>query len=82
MNLELSQIWSSQKVTTLLVTHDVREAALLADRIVVLTPRPGRLCASLTTRLPRPRDAALTQTTEFHNLVDRVTELLDIQDGA
>ncbi len=54
---DLSKISSEQNTTFLFVTHDVREAIRLADRILVFSPRPGRIIESLTVTLPRPRDA-------------------------
>jgi NitT/TauT family transport system ATP-binding protein len=52
----LARALDRQPRTTILVTHDVEEAAILADRIVVLSPRPGRVVASIGVELPRPRD--------------------------
>jgi NitT/TauT family transport system ATP-binding protein len=54
---DLSKIVSEQNTTFVFVTHDVREAIRLADRILVFSPRPGRIIESLTVTLPRPRDA-------------------------
>ena len=51
--------------TTLLITHDVREAVFLSDRVLVLSPRPGRIRRDLTIDLPRPRTAALLTDPRF-----------------
>ena len=52
---ELLQIWETQRTTVLFVTHSIDEALLLADRILVFTPRPGRIAADIRVDLPRPR---------------------------
>ncbi|GAA1382277.1 ABC transporter ATP-binding protein [Pseudonocardia kongjuensis] len=82
MNLELARIWSEQRITTLLVTHDVTEAVLLADRVVVMTGRPGRIRQIRTIGLPRPRGTGATRDPEFHRIVDELTALLDGPDPA
>jgi len=56
MQNELQRIGAARRVTTILVTHDVEEALYLSDRVVVMTPRPGAIRATLNTDLPRPRD--------------------------
>ena len=53
---ELQQIWAKEKVTMILVTHDVDEAVYLGDRVIVMEPRPGRIRRSFTVDVPHPRD--------------------------
>jgi nitrate ABC transporter ATP-binding subunit len=53
---ELLRIWRQEKITTVMVTHDVEEAVFLSDRIVVMDPRPGRIRTIIDVDLPRPRE--------------------------
>jgi NitT/TauT family transport system ATP-binding protein len=53
---ELLEIWGKTRKTIIFVTHSVDEAVFLADRLIVLTPRPGTVCESIPIELPRPRD--------------------------
>ncbi|MEM9132302.1 MAG: ABC transporter ATP-binding protein [Actinomycetota bacterium] len=62
LNGELERIWSRTRPTTVLVTHSVAEAATLADVVVVLSARPGRIVDRVEIDLPRPRTAALLET--------------------
>jgi NitT/TauT family transport system ATP-binding protein len=56
MHQLLSRIWLAERKTVVFVTHDVREALVLGDRVVVMAARPGRVLQDLDVRLPRPRD--------------------------
>ncbi len=76
MNLELQRIWLGGKTTTLLVTHGVDEAVFLADRVVVMKSRPGRISAQLDIPFPRPRTVSLFASPEFHRICDEVASLL------
>ncbi|MET0699395.1 MAG: ABC transporter ATP-binding protein [Mycobacterium sp.] len=77
LNMELQRIWLADPVTTVLVTHDVDEALLLADRVIVLSPRPGQVRMSKIVPFARPRTREVTRTPEFHALVDELTAELD-----
>ncbi|MFT3875661.1 MAG: ABC transporter ATP-binding protein [Propioniciclava sp.] len=68
MQLWLQQVWAEHSWTALLVTHDIREALILSDRVVVLSPRPASVRLVLEVDLPRPRDAAVTTTPAFARL--------------
>lgn len=69
MNLELQRIWKETRKTIVLVTHSINEAVFLADRIVLLSPRPGRIDTVVTVDLPRPRSADTQTTSEFQAYV-------------
>ncbi len=65
MNSELLRIWSLQRPTVVMVTHSISEAVLLADRVLVMSPRPGRIRAEFQVPFPRPRGLSLTGDPEF-----------------
>ncbi len=70
MRAELLQLYDESPCTVLFITHNVTEAAFLADRVVVMSPRPGRLLAEITVDLPRPRDYDASDVAEIaHTIV-------------
>jgi sulfonate transport system ATP-binding protein len=70
----LLDLWADSRPTLILVTHDVEEAVVLADRVFVMQPRPGRLFEEIVTGLPRPRDR---QSSRFDNVKKQVLAALD-----
>jgi NitT/TauT family transport system ATP-binding protein len=76
MNIELQRIWSEQRTTTLLVTHDVGEALFLSDRIIVLSGRPGRVVRVVNVPFERPRDPSVMRSELFHQMSDDLTDAL------
>jgi NitT/TauT family transport system ATP-binding protein len=69
---ELLRIWSETRKTVLFVTHSLNEAVYLADRIIVLSARPGRIVDDVAVDLPRPRTFAMTSSERFGVLKDRI----------
>ena len=76
MNQELMRIWAATDTTALVVTHSIGEAVFLADRVVVMSPRPGRIVAEERVPLPRPRTLDTLASPEFLAHVARVTKCL------
>jgi NitT/TauT family transport system ATP-binding protein len=77
LNVELNRIWRETRTTVLLVTHSIAEAAYLADRVVVMTDRPGTVAEIIDIDLPAERDYATTMARpEFARATTRIRELL------
>jgi NitT/TauT family transport system ATP-binding protein len=76
MNLELLRIWSETATTALVVTHSIAEAVFLADRVVVMSARPGRIVSEERVDLVRPRTIETLASTDFLACVGRVTRRL------
>jgi NitT/TauT family transport system ATP-binding protein len=76
MGTELLRIWQDRKKTVLFVTHSISEAVFLSDRVVVMTPRPGRVCEVLPIDLPRPRDLRVRALPRFGEYELRVRQLI------
>jgi len=78
---ELLRLWRARRQTVVMVTHSITEALLLADRVLVLGPRPARPRLDLTVPLPRPRDEAMRFTPEFGALAEQVRAALGLRVG-
>ncbi|HSB42308.1 MAG TPA: ABC transporter ATP-binding protein [Methylomirabilota bacterium] len=82
MNLELLRVWgegSRERKTIVFVTHSIPEAVFLADRVVVMTPRPGRLARVFDVPLPRPRTVASRATPAFGALTLSIHEAIGVR---
>jgi NitT/TauT family transport system ATP-binding protein len=75
MRLDLEQIWMQTKKTVLFITHSIDEAVLLADRVLVMAPRPGRVEREIRIGMPRPRGIEARKLPEFTEVVDEITEI-------
>jgi NitT/TauT family transport system ATP-binding protein len=76
LNMELLRIWGETASTIVFVTHSIAEAVFLSTRVVVMSPRPGRITEVIPVDLPQPRTAALREDTRFFELITRVRESL------
>lgn len=77
MNLELQRIWQNRECTIVLVTHSIPEAVFLADRIILMTPRPGRIDLIVDVDFARPRNLDLSATNEFQEIVKSLRHRLE-----
>lgn len=82
LNIELPPLWSGSTTTTLLVTHSIPEAVLLADRVLVMSARPGSIVADLPIDLARPRRMEQLHSPRFTEFVDRIGALLGVDQYA
>ncbi len=78
LNLELQRLWLAQRCTVVFVTHSIAEAVFLADRILLLSPRPGRIDTILKVPFARPRPTSIQSQPEFQALVRALRERLEI----
>lgn len=77
MGTELIRIWHARRKTVIMVTHSITESLFLSDRVLVLSPRPGRLRLDLTVDLPRPREEDIRYSPAFSALARRVRAAIE-----
>lgn len=81
MGTELLRIWQNRETTVMMVTHSISEALLLADRVVVLSARPGRIIREIDVPFPRPRSDAIRYSQEFVELArDLRSSIMDVSE--
>jgi NitT/TauT family transport system ATP-binding protein len=76
LTIEVMRIWRERPKTILFVTHSIPESVILADRVVVMSPRPGRVADIVEVRLPRPRDFDMEARHEFQDGTHRIRRLI------
>jgi len=79
MQDEVLALWQARLTTMLLVTHDIDEAIYMSDRILIMTPRPGRIDRAISVDINRPRDRSRT---EFLRLRSEILQLLHLAGNA
>ena len=81
MNLELQRIWLERRKTVVFITHSIPEAVFLADRVLVMTPRPGRIAETVAVDITRPRSLEVMNTAEFGSFVARIRRHFSAEGG-
>ncbi|MCX8997017.1 ABC transporter ATP-binding protein [Rhizobiaceae bacterium BDR2-2] len=76
LSLELSRLWGELGRTAFMITHDIDEAILLGDRVLVMSPRPGRIEADIAVDLPRPRSVETAAHPRFQEIKQEIRELI------
>jgi NitT/TauT family transport system ATP-binding protein len=75
LRIDLEELWLATRKTVLFITHSIDEAVLLSDRVLVMSPRPGRIEQIIAANLPRPRGLGGRKHAAFDAAVDRITEI-------
>ncbi|WP_454918908.1 ABC transporter ATP-binding protein [Xanthobacter sediminis] len=78
MNLEVLKIWNATQKTVFMITHSITEAVFMSDRVVVMSPRPGRVIADVDIDLPRPRRVDMMSEEQFGAYTGELRRLLDV----
>ncbi len=73
--LDLQALWNARRMSVLFITHSIAEAVFLSDRVIVMTPRPGRIDRIIEIDLPRPRTLAMRESAEFAALSRQILDL-------
>jgi NitT/TauT family transport system ATP-binding protein len=76
LSLELSRLWGELGRTALLITHDIEEAILLGDRVLIMSERPGTIRADITIDLPRPRNADTVKLPRFQAIKNQIRDII------
>jgi NitT/TauT family transport system ATP-binding protein len=76
LSLELSRLWGELGRTALLITHDIEEAILLGDRVIIMSPRPGRIRADIAIDLPRPRGVDTASLPRFQEIKREIRAMM------
>lgn len=82
LGIELLRIWSEYKKSVLFVTHSIQEGILLADRVVVMSARPGKVAADISIDLPRPRTIEMVSTPEYGRYASEIRQLISVKETA
>lgn len=78
MNVELQRIWMEQKITVVFVTHSISEALFLADRVISLTARPGKVAGEVNNDLPRPRTVHTFESADFSTRSAEIRDMIQM----
>jgi NitT/TauT family transport system ATP-binding protein len=78
MAVELHRVWEADRKTVVFVTHSVPEAVLLSERIVVMSPRPGRIADIVDVPLPRPRNLDMQYSEQFGAIARHVRDQIGV----
>lgn len=76
ISFDLLRVWAQEKQTAIMVTHDINEAVLLSDRVLVMSPRPGTIVADIAVPLPRPRQVETMYSEQFIEAAQQVRAAL------